>query len=491
MKSFRAQKVFLWKWLLAMMLLLFFSSKGEPQKALPFENRLKALMDKKPQGSQVSVTVADASSGRILFAESPDLMLNPASNQKLLTAFAALSLLGPQMRFRTALFGQVQDQSVSPLIVRGHGDPTLRQSDLVELALELKRRGVARVDGIVVDSSHFAGPLLPPAFEQQPHEASAFRPAISAVAVDGNAYTLRIWPGKAEGESARIEVDGAAYFRIENQVKTGPKNGTPMIVADQRAEKEHMWLSVRGTIPLNSPPLFFRRRIEDPLRWTGHLLAEALERVGIRVSGTISVKGELDQSPSPPLLAMHLSQPLAQIIQAIGKHSDNFTAEMVFRAIGAERHRPARHEDSVQAIRELLRREGFSSEPKIVNGSGLYEGNLISSALITSILVRAFQEPSIRHEFLSHLAIAGTDGTLEKRLRDVPIRNVIRAKTGTLDDVIALSGYVLGQEAGRSLAFSAILNRVKGKHQEAKEFVDEIARICFEALWPQGQSPTP
>ena len=162
----------------------------------------------------------DASTGTVLFAHQGDLALNPASNQKLVTAAAALSRLGPEFRMRTALYGRVDGDGVATLSLRGYGDPSLGQADLIELARDLADHGVRRVGEIVVDATYFDDQILPPAFEQQPNEIAPFRAATGAVSVDGNAYVLRVLPGATVDAPARVRLDGAGYFALESTIST-------------------------------------------------------------------------------------------------------------------------------------------------------------------------------------------------------------------------------------------------------------------------------
>ncbi|GAB4205531.1 MAG: hypothetical protein OHK0013_21490 [Sandaracinaceae bacterium] len=448
--------------------------------------RLSTLVAEAALGEQVSITVADAITGRRLFEHQPDRVLNPASNQKLVTAAAALSQLGAEARFRTGLYGRTEgDAVVGGLYLRGFGDPSLRQADLVELARDLHRRGIRRVDEIVVDATYFDDQILPPAFEQQPGETARFRAPTGAVSVDGNAYWLRVRPGDSVGAPARVELDGEGYFVVDNRIAT-TDGGAPNVVADQRADGARMRLGLRGSIALGSAQLSYQRRIENPLPWSGHLLRDALVDVGIRVGGGVRLAAS---SSDAPLLASHQSRPLAEIVTALGKQSDNFVAEMLFRILGAERHRPGRVEDSVAAVRAFLDEAQIPiGDARIVNGSGLFQGNLISSAQLTAVLVHAYRSPSLRGEYLAHLAIAGVDGTLEGRLRDLPAPRIVRAKTGTLNDAIALSGYVLGPTPDRVYAFSVLINGATGRHGQARALADGVARTLAEELWPRATS---
>jgi serine-type D-Ala-D-Ala carboxypeptidase/endopeptidase (penicillin-binding protein 4) len=365
------------------------------------------------------------------------------------------------------------------LHIRGFAEPMLTRADLVMLAQEVEAQGVRSVERVVVDATYFDDRVLPPAFEQQPNEVAAFRAPISAVAVDRNAYVLRVMPGDSVGARARVLLAGAPYFDLDNAITTS-ESGAPNVIADQRDMGERMSLRLRGTVPLDVRGVSYRRRIENPLPWVGEVFVDALRTQGIRCTGGVVI------GPTPDgaaLLASHESPPLASILVELGKHSDNFVAEMLFRTIGAERHRPGRNEDAVAAMRAELERAGLPiARIEIVNGSGLFEGNRVAPQQLADLLSTAYRDPSIRNEYVAHLAIAGVDGTLENRMTDLPARGVVRAKTGTLNAVIALSGYALGATPERAYAFSVISNDVAGRHGPARALADGVARALAADL---------
>ncbi|HEY8432731.1 MAG TPA: D-alanyl-D-alanine carboxypeptidase/D-alanyl-D-alanine-endopeptidase [Sandaracinaceae bacterium] len=468
---------------LAAAVALFVLAKGHAQDAppaAPLVARLRELVQASGLADRVGIAVVDTADGRPVFQFHADRPLNPASNQKLVTAFAALRTLGADFRMRTAVYGRIEGDAVTGgLALRGFGDPTLTHGDLMALAREVADQGVRRIDRVIVDATYFDDQVLPPAFEQQPHEVAAFRAPISAVAVDRNAYVLRVLPGPEVGAPAVVRLAGAAYFDVDNRITTS-EPGAPNVIADQRDAGPRMALRLRGTVPIHVRGVSYRRRIENPLPWVGHVFAEALRAQGIRVGDRVEV------GPTPDgaaLLASRQSPPLASMLEAVGKHSDNFVAEMIFKVMGAERHRPGRAEDGVAAVRAALQDAGLSLERmQIVNGSGLFEGNRVSAQQLADLLRAAYHDPSIRAEYVAHLAIAGVDGTLARRLRDLPVPRVVRAKTGTLNAVVALSGYVLGPRPERAYAFSVLANDVQGQHGPARALADGIARALVEDL---------
>ncbi|HHH31657.1 MAG TPA: D-alanyl-D-alanine carboxypeptidase/D-alanyl-D-alanine-endopeptidase [Polyangiaceae bacterium] len=446
----------------------------------PLVQQLRALVADSGLGDDVGVSVIDISTGRSVFQHHAERPMNPASNQKLVTIFAALHQLGAQFQMRTAAQGQLESGRVTGgLALRGFGDPGLTYGDLVTLARDVRLSGVERVDRIIVDATYFDDQILPTAFEQQPNEVAPFRAPIGAVSVDRNAYVLRVLPGEVGG-AARVELLGAPYFSVTNRMTTTAE-GAPNVIADQRGDGEHMTLRLSGTVPATVRGVSYRRRINNPLYWSGHVFVDALRSQGIEVGGGVT----LGATPSgAPALATHRSQPVGTLIHALGKHSDNFVAEMLFRVMGAEHHRPGRSEDSVAAVRAALDdAEIDHSNITIVNGSGLFTGNRIAPQRLAELLTHAYRDTAIRPDFLASLSIAGVDGTLRRRIRDLPAPRCVRAKTGTLAAVIGLSGYVLGPTPGEAYAFSFLANDVRGRIGPSRALADSIARAIASHLY--------
>ena len=174
------------------------------------------------------------------------------------------------------------------------------------------------------------------------------------------------------------------------------------------------------------------------------------------------------------------SAPLATLLTGVGKWSDNFTAEMLLKILGAEAQRPGTSAAGVIAVREELAQHVVDTEGLVmVNGSGLFDGNQVAPRHLTQTLVAAYHDPAIRAEYVAQLAVGGSDGTLQTRLRDLPAPRMVRAKTGTLRDVIALSGYVLG-DPEHSVAFSFLANGIAGRQADARALADAMVRALAE-----------
>ncbi len=452
-----------------------------PVGAQPLRNRIDALVREANLGEGLGVLVADEQ--REIYALAADTPRNPASNMKLVTAAAALLELGPSFRMLTGLYGHVEGGRVSDLVLRGYGDPNLSLSDLVSLADALADRGVRAVDRIWVDGSYFDDQILPPAFEQQPGEMAAFRAAVGAVAVDRASFLLRVLPGPSVGEPARVRLAASGYFEVDNRMTTS-EPGAPNVIASQRAlDDGRLQLILRGSVPAGILGVGYRRRVEHPLVHAGYAMADALGRVGIRGPRRVA----LGTGPAgQPLLTSRRSAPLSQLLHRVGKNSDNFVAEMILKVLGAERARPGSSQRGAEVLQEVLARAGVErGAATIVNGSGLFEGNTIAPRHLVKLLGYMYQQASARSEYLAQLAIGGVDGTLHRRLRSTPPGSV-RAKTGTLNGVISLSGYVLGPMVDgrqRVVRFSFLANGVRGRHGAARQLADSIVQAIVDELY--------
>ncbi|PIE05921.1 MAG: D-alanyl-D-alanine carboxypeptidase/D-alanyl-D-alanine-endopeptidase [Sorangium cellulosum] len=400
-------------------------------------------------GGTVGVHVMDIATGEQLATHAASKPFNPASNMKVLTAAAALWKLGPNHKYRTALYGRRSGSSVGNLVLRSYGDPSLETKDLWELSGGLNRWGIQRVKGdILVDQSYFDDRYVPPGFEQQPHEWAYFRAPVSAVALDANTLTMHVAPTRS-GERALVTFAPAGFVDLRGRVRTGSAGSAQNVTLRLEASGQRLNARVGGAIPEDSSRLRVTKRVADPTLFAGYALRAILTRQGIEVTGKVKAGG----SKARHRLTLHNSAPLAKLLYRLGKDSDNFYAEMIFKSLnGGKERQGLSSESGAEVVRTYLK--AINAETKgvdIRNGSGLFDTNRLTPRLLTTVLSAAYKDESMRPEFVSHLAVGGQDGTLQRRFRDKRSRGRVRAKTGTLAAVAALSGYVMrsGSDAPR------------------------------------------
>ncbi len=451
----------------------------------PLAQTIARLVRQAGLGDGIGIHVVRLHDGKELYRNQPERPRNPASNQKLLTSAAALRRLGPSFQLATRVEGSIIAGRVARLVVRPSGDPTLGYAMLVTLAENIHLQGVNTIDRIVIDDSYFDDQVLPPAFEQQPTEAASFRAAISAFSVDRNSYLVHIGPGPEVDGPAFVRVLADDYVQIDNRTVTAAEGPPTPRIAHRLTEDGHLSLRVEGAIPKRAPMLYYRRRVPDPRAYAASLFVRALKNAGIQ--GPMSVEHGTVAEPQS-LVAQAHSPPLSEMLYSVGKWSDNFTAEMLLKVMGAQTETPGTSARGVAVVRKELDQMGVDTEGLVmVNGSGLFDGNQVAPQHLTQTLVAAYRDPAIRAEYIAHLAIAGSDGTLKSRLEDLPRPGMVRAKSGTLRDVIALSGYVLA-EPGHSLAFSFLANGIAGRQAQARKLADDIVRALANYAIQPAQS---
>jgi D-alanyl-D-alanine carboxypeptidase/D-alanyl-D-alanine-endopeptidase (penicillin-binding protein 4) len=437
---------------------------------------------KKKKGGHVGAFVRDLESERVLFEASGGEAVNPASNQKVLTAAAALHGFGPAYRFTTELHATSSEARVDALVLRGDGDPSLGMDGLWRLARAARQQGLERVGTIYVDQSRFDDQYVPPAFEQQPNEWASFRAPVSAVSLEANTVTLNVLPGKA-GEPARFwfEPPGAVVStgKIETREKGAADGVTWKLAIEAPGSAARLLSTVGGGLGEGLGRRRYPRRLEDPRLVPGYALKELLSELGVTVDGEV----RLGKPEAKTQLAYLRSEPLSQLLYQVGKYSDNFYAEMVLKALGSKTSgQPGSTAAGASALLSWLARAGIDTTGVVVkNGSGLFDANRVSPRVLAEALAAAHREPAISSEMVAQLAIGGVDGTLHKRFAKHAATRAVRAKTGTLNTVTALSGYVLAPGGREPVVFSIVASGVPP--HEARGRIDAVVEEIARELW--------
>jgi D-alanyl-D-alanine carboxypeptidase/D-alanyl-D-alanine-endopeptidase (penicillin-binding protein 4) len=432
------------------------------------------------KGADVSVAILDVATGQMLASYNEHHALNPASNAKLYTAAAALAILHANHRYETSLSGVLKGTSASSVTLRGYGDPSLGTEDLAAMVEELRLRGVRRIDGdILVDQRFYDDQTTPPAFDQKPKEWAAFRAPVSALAVDENTVTLDIRPSEA-GQTAHAFFQPPGFVDVDGTVTTASGSGADTVGLVLAKNGSRLSAKLSGKVGEDAKLVRFTRRVDDPTLLAGYVLRAELERAQIKVTGEVKAG-----NGKGPILARHLSAPLSNLLYALGKNSDNFYAEMIFKSLAAEKKgRPGHDADAAQLVTKVIGQMGATDAGIVIkNGSGLYDANRVTTSSVVHLLRAAWRDAAIQPEYVAQLSIGGVDGTLRRRFRSERERRDVRAKTGTLDDVIALSGYVLGPPGKEPIAFSILFNKVAGKASRARIDADRVVRAIVREQW--------
>lgn len=445
-------------------------------------------------GFDAGLAVVRVADGREVLSWQSEKMFVPASTMKVLTAAAALDALGPAWVFNTDVLtdGEVQKGVLKGnLYIRGRGDPTLGAEKLWRMLAALKSDGIAEIDGdIVFDDTYFnADPdLIGWEVPSDRLQGPAYYPTVGACELEFGQITLVVRPGPTEGSPGVVEVEPPAgdYVRIEGELKTGNTRARTRLDIDRQVSPDHVTFVVDGLLPSDAPVRRYRRTIPDLTLHMAGVMSDLLKTVGPKFSGKMrrgKVPADADR------LRRITSPPLASILMDTNKYSSNFMAETIARVMGAELRGEGSTEAGMDVVRTYLERLGISpTDYVLVNGSGLTRDARMTPSVITRVLRALSVDPRIGPEFITSLAIAGVDGTMERRLAELPGR--VRAKTGTLSDVSALAGYLRADD-GAMYAFTFFANAVEGDSDRVKSLEDQMLRALLAYVDPAGAAGVP
>ena len=440
-------------------------------------------------GARLGVLVKSLDTGEVIFARSPDELLNPASNVKLFTAAAALGRLGPEYRFETEFLTSPGANGARTLYVRGKGDPTFAAERLWAVAGELAGLGLDRVADLVVDDSFFDGVREGPGLDQEVGDRAYLAPA-GAVSLDFNTVAIRVSPGPRAGAPARVRTEPPGDFvEVENRTVTvGSRAKRRVKVSSQAGSNGHQRVVLVGQVPLGGRSQVIWRRVDDPPLHFGFTLRRLLEQRGVKVAGPVR-RGTVTDGAA--LLLVSESEPLSLVVRRLQKHSNNFVAEQILKTLGAEVHGPpGSWPKGVLAVEEFLAGAGIPRGSYLMrNGSGLNDANRFSARQTVRLLEEMWRRFPLAAEFVSALPVAGRDGSIRWRMEGTPAAGRLRAKTGTLAGVTSLSGYVEAA-GGERLVFAILVNDHGGQAQTVRA-VDELGSVLAAGGAPAPSLPLP
>jgi D-alanyl-D-alanine carboxypeptidase/D-alanyl-D-alanine-endopeptidase (penicillin-binding protein 4) len=431
---------------------------------------------------RVGLLVRSLDTGEVVFARSPDELLNPASNVKLFTSAAALVRLGPEYRFETEFLLAPGGPGAGHLHVRGKGDPTFVHERLWEVAAALSHLGVARVGDIVLDDSWFDAEREGPGFDQERGDRAYLAPA-GAISLDFNAVAVHVAPGATVGSPGRVSVEPASdHLQVVNRTVTARAGARRRVAVGSEPSAGRQRVTVEGRLPLGGRAQVFHRRIDDPPAFFGHTLRRFLELRGVKVAGKVR-RGPVPHGSR--LVHVSESEALADVVRRLNKHSNNFVAEQILKTLGAEtRGPPGTWASGVAAVEAFLADVGIPRGSYLMkNGSGLNDANRFSARQTVTLLEDMWRRFPVMAEFAGALPVAARDGTTRWRMEGTEAAGRLRAKTGTLEDVSSLSGYV-ETRSGERLAFAILVND-RGRAAAAVKGVDQLAA----ALAAAGAAP--
>ena len=406
-----------------------------------------------------------------LVSHRPDVPRNPASTIKVVTTLAALEELGPDYEWETRAYvtGPVREGRLDgDLVLVGSGDPLLVVERLWRLLAAVRARGLETVAGrLVIDNTRFsvAGEPAPGEFDGRPYRAYNAPP--DAFLVNFNALDVVVETGRGEVRAWTEPPVAGLGLRVRAELRSGRCRGLAFrldvsrpLAARSPLDAPLPELTVAGRFPRGCPPAAFKRVVLPPTRFADGVVRALWARMGGRIEGGLAV------APVPEgavLWERHRSPPLARAVRGVNKFSNNVMSRNLLLTLGAERFGPPGTRDKGRrAVAAWLEREGVEAPHLwVVNGSGLAREARVSARGLGRILL-AGARSRFHAELAASLPIASIDGTMRSRLSRHPGAVRARIKTGLLNGVRAMAGYVRTRR-GRTFAV-ATLQEHPGAH---------------------------
>jgi len=432
--------------------------------------------------SDVSIVVHALDEPAAVLEHMPDEPRNPASVMKLVTTWSALEILGPTYTWRTEVYldGKLDDGKLDgDLVLKGYGDPFLVLEEFWKLLRAVRRLGVDEIGGdLVIDDSYFAIDEPPPGeFDNQPTRTYNVVP--NALLVNFKAVNFQFTADRAANrvrvtyEPPLPNLDVKNGIRLATSACGGYQAGISLDVVGSRLDE----VRLGGAFPARCGSYSMTRTVLEHDTYAFGLFELLWQEIGGRFDGKLR-KGRVDEAARPALTWR--SAPLADIVRSINKNSNNVMTRQLLYTLGAEiKGAPGTRENGAAVVREFLTSRGLDTRSLVIdNGAGLSRQARVSARLVVDILRAAAKSPYAA-EFVSSLALGGLDGTTRSRFNGQSA--VTHVKTGRLDHVSAIAGYVRSAR-GTDYAIAVIANARDVHRGPGHELEEAVVRFVHDQL---------
>ncbi len=452
---------------------------------------------------QVGVKIVSLNTGKVVFEENGEKYFMPASNMKNFTVATALEKLTPDYRFVTSVFATSMPDAdgtiKGDLRIYGRGDVSISTSfsegnyykGLDDLAAKISAAGVKRIEGsIVADDSYFKGSAIPGSWEWDDLQWY-YGAEVSALPLNDNAVDLTVRPGPV-GYSCSVTLSPYnPVYRVKNLCITTAA-GTPRTLKIVKVLGQNQ-LEITGTLPQGNAGFSGPVSVSRPAELFAALLKQRLELKGITVTGQYRTGTAAASVPSIASveIAKMESPPLSLIAAKTMKPSQNMYTETLLWTLGEDaRQRISTptispgtpQQDSseigIAEVKSFLTSIGIAPDGIVqYDGSGLSRHNLITPAAVVQLYVYMSKQSKYSQAWRDSLTIGGVDGTLANRFKGTAAAGNMRGKTGTIDQVSALSGYVT-TAGGEQLVLSIVINGVAVTRDRTSLIDDMVVELA-------------
>ena len=447
------------------------------QENSPIPDRIRHIVDghNLPESS-FSFVVQEVGSNVPLIEHNSKVPMNPASAIKIITTLAALESLGPAFTWQTELYplGPVSGEILrGDLLMKGGGDPFLVEDQLRNMLKSLQRAGVEQIEGtLVLDGSYFDASVGN--VELMDNQGSrSYNTAPNAIIANFQAMTFYFYP-HPNGQDVIIHSDPRLpNVKITNRLNLVNRScgGFQRGVSFNLNPDDLSEVIFEGDFPSRCERYSMVREVLNAPDYTHGLFTALWSELGGQLRGDVRLGNVPDDIES---IVTWNSLPLSDIIKSINKFSNNVMTRHLLLTLGAETFGPpATVEKGVEAVMNYLELKSLdSTQLTLTNGTGLSRDARITTALLNEVLQSAWVSPYMP-EFVASLPINGMDGTMRNRLRGSRMSGRMHIKTGSLNEVVAVAGYVYSQD-NKVYSVAGIVNHELADRGPGSELLDAI-----------------
>ena len=440
------------------------------------------------------VKIQYPNTGEVVYERNPQKLFMPASNMKLYTTAAALCMLGPQYKYETDFVasGSIDENGVleGDLVVRGSGDPSWSwrffdgnyDSVLVIIIDSLKASGVTGIKGnIIGDDNVFDDQDLGYGWSWD-DETYYYAAQLSGLSYSENYIDFDLVPDTMKlGNLVNIIPKPMTdYLNVRNELVTVSSDTSTEWDYGRDRTTNNAWF--RGNYRRERGETERTITIHNPTLYTVHVLKERLMDAGIMVSGDPVDADDLPDSlnyDATTTLFTYRSHPLSDIISKVNRPSQNFIAESLQKTLGSEFGQEGSSYEGRKIEMMLFDSLGVNTKNiRLRDGSGLARHNLVTPNATASLLQVMWEHP-YRSYYMESLPLSGVTGTIRKRALGTAAEGNVRAKTGTIGWVRALSGYTWTQ-SGEPVIFSLMVNHYTIPTSQVNNYLDQIMAMLSE-----------
>lgn len=450
----------------------------------PLAAALDALLDTPEANAALwGIFVRSLDSGDEVYDHQGDQLMLPASTMKLVTLAVAAEQLGWDYRYETEILASapvVDGVLQGDLIVRGNGDPSINTGRepgtpvFDRWAASLREHGINAIAGRIIGDDDLVEEASPGYGWAWDDLVYGYAAPTGALLHRDNIVRVTVHSASVAGEDTVVEVSPPySGLRVVNHAHTDMQYAEAELTLHRGLDGT---VEIRGGIPASSSPVSRHAAVTNPTIFFARGLKRSLEAAGIQVSGDAvdvdDIRGRLIDGPLRPL-ARHDSPPLSALATTLMQSSHNLYAETLLSTLDQNR-RPRTADAGRAAVRGVLEGWGIGPSDVIVaDGSGLSRYNYVTARALVDVLGRMHADPRHASAFPDTLPVAGTSGTLATRLVGTASEGNVRAKTGSMAHVRALSGYVTADD-GEQLAFAVLANNFPDSADPILAVIDRL-----------------